>query len=47
MGVNAALLRGLSLSTDLSESQLEKGAGMCRKITLYPGKILFKEREQG
>ena len=47
MGVNVALLRGLSLFTDLSESQLEKVAGICRKITVYPGQKLFKEREPG
>jgi CRP-like cAMP-binding protein len=47
MGVNVALLRGLSLFTSLSESQLEKVARICRKITIYPGQILFKEREAG
>ncbi len=47
MAVNVAILRGLSLFTNLSESQLEKVAGICRKITVYPGQILFKEREPG
>ena len=47
MGVNVALLRGLSLFSNLSESQLEKVAGLCRKITVYPDQILFKEREPG
>lgn len=47
MTVNVNLLRGLSLFTNLSESQLEKVAGLCRKITVYPGQILFKEREPG
>ena len=47
MTVNVNLLRGLSLFPNLSESQLEKVAGLCRKITIYPGQILFKEREPG
>ena len=47
MTVNVNLLRGLSLFTHLSESQLEKVAGICRKITVYPGQILFTEREPG
>jgi CRP-like cAMP-binding protein len=47
MGVNVGLLRGFSLFTNLSESQLEKVAGICRKITVYPGQILFTERELG
>jgi CRP-like cAMP-binding protein len=47
MGVNVALLRGLSLFSNLSESQLGKVAGMCRKITVYPGQILFTEKEPG
>jgi CRP-like cAMP-binding protein len=47
MTVSVKLLRGLSLFTNLSESQLEKVAGLCRKITVYPGQILFKEREPG
>jgi len=41
------LLRDLSLFTYLSDSQLEKIAGICRKMTVYPGQILFKERETG
>jgi len=47
MTVSVKLLRGLSLFTNLSESQLEKVAGLSRKITIYPGQILFKEREPG
>jgi CRP-like cAMP-binding protein len=47
MTVNIKLLRGLSLFTNLSESQLEKIAGICRQMTVHPGQILFKEREPG
>ncbi len=47
MTVNVNLLKGLSLFNNLSESQLEKVARLCRKITIYPGQILFKEREPG
>jgi CRP-like cAMP-binding protein len=47
MTINVNLLRGLSLFTNLSESQLEKVAGICRQMTVYPGQILFKEREPG
>ena len=47
MTVNVNLLKGLSLFNNLSESQLEKVARLCRKITVYPGQILFKEREPG
>jgi len=47
MTVSVKLLRGLSLFTNLNESQLEKVAGICRKITVYPDQILFKERELG
>jgi CRP-like cAMP-binding protein len=47
MGVNVALLRSLSLFTDLSESQLVKVTEICRKVTVYPGQILFKEKEPG
>ena len=47
MTVNIKLLRGLSLFTNLSESQLEKIAGICRQMTVHPGQILFKERELG
>ena len=47
MTVSVKLLRGLSLFTNLSESQLGKVAGLCRKITVYPGQILFKEGEAG
>jgi len=47
MGVNVALLRDFSLFTNLNESQLERVAGICRKITVYPNQVLFKERELG
>jgi CRP-like cAMP-binding protein len=47
MTVNVNLLKGLSLFNNLSQSQLEKVARLCRKITVYPGQILFKEREPG
>ncbi len=47
MTVSVKLLRGLSQFTNLNESQLEKVAGVCRKITVYPNQILFKERELG
>ena len=47
MAVNINLLKGLSLFTNLNESQLEKVARLCRKMTIYPGQILFKEREPG
>lgn len=47
MTVNVNLLKGLSLFNNLSESQLEKVARLCRKITIYPGQLLFKEREPG
>jgi CRP-like cAMP-binding protein len=47
MTVSVKMLRGLSLFTNLNESQLEKVAGICRKITVYPDQILFKERELG
>jgi hypothetical protein len=38
------LLRKLVLFSNLSESQLEKVAGMCRKIAVYPGQTLFTEK---
>jgi CRP-like cAMP-binding protein len=47
MTVNIKVLRGLSLFSKLSESQLEKVAGICRQMTVYLGQILFKEREPG
>jgi CRP-like cAMP-binding protein len=47
MTVNIKLLRRLSLFTNLSDSQLEKVAGICRQITVHPGQILFREREPG
>jgi len=47
MTVNVNLLKGLSLFNNLSESQLEKVARLCTKITIYPGQSLFKEREPG
>jgi CRP-like cAMP-binding protein len=47
MTVNIKLLRRLSLFTNLSDSQLEKIAGICRQMTVHPGQILFKEREPG
>ena len=47
MTVNVNLLKGLSLFNNLSESQLEKVARLCTKITIYPGQLLFKEREPG
>jgi CRP-like cAMP-binding protein len=47
MTVTVKELKELSLLTNLSESQLEKVAGLCRKITVSPGQVLFKEREKG
>ena len=47
MTVNVNLLRGHSLFSNLSESQLKKVAGICRKISVYPGQILFTEKESG
>jgi len=47
MSVTVKELRELSLFTNLSESQLKKFAGLCRKITVYPGQLLFREREDG
>ena len=47
MTVDVMCLRGLSLFTNLSEGQLEKVAGLCTKLSVLPGQILFREGELG
>jgi CRP-like cAMP-binding protein len=47
MGVNVALLRDLSLFSDLTEHQLEKVASLCSEMTVFPGQAFFKEGEPG
>ena len=47
MGVNVALLRGLSLFKELSEDQLEKVADLCSEMPVFPGQTFFREHEPG
>jgi len=47
MAVDGALLRGLSLFSNLTEDQLDKVANLCSGMPVFPGQTFFREGEPG
>jgi CRP-like cAMP-binding protein len=47
MGIDTALLRGLSVFRDLSRDQLEKVANLCTENPVFPGEAFIREGEPG
>jgi CRP-like cAMP-binding protein len=47
MAVEAALLRGLSLFSNLTEDQLDKVVNFCSEMPVFPGQTFFGEGETG